>query len=147
MPKRVGYNPDLPSAGAAGGGWQGWIAPQDYPRIVNPSDGLLWTANNRIVGGEALALLGDGGYSLGARATQIHAGLQALNQATPEDLLAIQLDDRALFLARWRGLMLELLDEAALADQPRRAALRAQLEQWQGRAVPEAVGYRLVRAF
>lgn len=147
MPKRVGYNPSLPSAGAAGGGWQGWIAPQDYPRIVNPSDGLLWTANNRIIGGEALALLGDGGYSLGARATQIHAGLQALNEATPEDLLAIQLDDRALFLARWRGLMLELLDEAALADQPRRAALRAQLEQWQGRAVPEAVGYRLVRAF
>lgn len=147
MPRRVGYDPNLPSAATAGGGWQGWVEPQDYPRIVNPRDGLLWTANNRIVGGEALALLGDGGYSLGARATQIRAGLQQLTAATPEDLLAIQLDDRALFLARWRGLMLDLLDEAALADHPRRAALRAELEQWQGRAVPEAVAYRLVRAF
>lgn len=147
MPQRVGYDPNLPSAGAAEGGWQGWVEPQNYPRIVNPSDGLLWTANNRIVGGEALALLGDGGYSLGARAAQIRTGLQQLTAASPEDLLAIQLDDRAMFLARWRGLMLDLLDEAALADQPRRAALRIELEQWQGRAVPEAVAYRLVRAF
>lgn len=147
LPRRRGYDPSLPSAGAAGGGWQGWVEPQAYQRIVNPEDGLLWTANNRIVGGEALQLLGDGGLALGSRAVQIRAGLQALGAATPADLLAIQLDDRALFLARWRGLMLDLLDEAAVAADARRAELRDVLLRWRGRAVPEAVAYRLVRAF
>lgn len=147
LPRRVGYDPSLPAAGADGAGWDGWLAPQDYPRIVNPASGRLWTANNRIIGGDLLALLGDGGYALGARAVQIRDRLQALSAATPADLLAIQLDDRALFLARWRELMLKLLDEEATAANQHRAALRAELEQWSGRAVPEAIGYRLVRAF
>lgn len=147
LPHRVGYDPALPASAADGAGWHGWLSPEDYPRIVNPADGLLWTANNRIVGGEMLSILGDGGYALGARAQQIRDGLQTLRNATPADLLALQLDDRALFLARWQELMLELLDEEAIAAEPRRAALRAELEQWQGRAVPESVAYRLVRAF
>lgn len=147
LPRRVGYDPALPASAADGAGWHGWLSPEDYPRIVNPADGLLWTANNRIVGGELLSILGDGGYALGARAQQIRDGLRILRDATPADLLALQLDDRALFLARWQELMLELLDEEAIAAEPRRAALRAELEQWQGRAVPGSVAYRLVRAF
>jgi len=35
-------------------GWQGWLAPAEYPRVVNPPSGRIVTANNRIVGGEAL---------------------------------------------------------------------------------------------
>lgn len=147
LPRRVGYNPALPAAAVDGAGWHGWLPPEDYPRIVNPADGLLWTANNRVVGGEMLSILGDGGYALGARARQIRDSLRALRSATPADLLAIQLDDRALFLARWQALMLELLDQRALEGEPRRAALRAELEQWHGRALPESVAYRLVRAF
>lgn len=147
MPRRSGYDPSLPASAADGAGWQGWLSPAEYPRLVNPADSRLWTANNRIVGGEMLAKIGDGGFSLGARATQIRDALRQPSVLSPTDLLAIQLDDRALFLERWHGLWLELLDDAALADNPRRAILREELEQWQGRAVPEAVAYRLVRAF
>lgn len=147
IPRRVGYDPRLPASGADGAGWQGWVSPRDYPRVVNPSDGRLWTANNRVIGGNGLAAIGDGGYALGARAKQIRDDLRALSDAKPTDLLAIQLDDRALFLQRWRDLMLELLTEESVKADPRRAALKAELEKWRGRAVPESVAYRLVRSF
>ena len=45
-----------------------WLTPADYPLIKNPSDGQLWTANNRQLGGAAAEAIGDGGFDLGARA-------------------------------------------------------------------------------
>lgn len=147
LPRRHGYDPNLPASWADGAGWQGWLAAEDYPRLLNPAGGRIWTANNRVVGGDWLRLIGDGGLQLGSRATQIRDGLLALERAGAEDLLRLQLDDRALFLARWRTLLLDVLDERALAGEPRRQALRAAVEDWGGRASVDSVGYRLVRAF
>ncbi len=56
-----------------------------------------------MVDGDLLAKIGDGGYALGARAHQIRDDLMALEKATPKDLLAIQLDDRAVFLTPLAG--------------------------------------------
>src|SRR5690606_15514111 len=86
------------------------------------------------------------GYDLGARAMQIRDGLAALRApATPADMLAIQLDDRALYLAPWRRLLLELLDAAALDGAPRRAAFRELISAPMDAAAVDAVGYTLVR--
>jgi penicillin amidase len=115
------------------------------PRIVDPPSGRIWSANQRMVGGAALEQLGDGGYALGARAQQIRDALLATERATPADMLRLQLDDRALFLARWRTLLLETLDRTP-AD-PRRAALRGLVENWGGHASIESAGYRIVRTF
>ena len=52
-------------------------------------------ANARVVDGETLAAVGDGGYTLGARAAQIRDDLQAKQRFDEHDLLAVQLDDRA----------------------------------------------------
>jgi penicillin amidase len=87
-----------------------------------------------------------------ARAAQIRGDLRSLVQiqaakVTPADLLSIALDDRALFLARWRGLLLETLSPAAVAAKKSRAELRAAAENWDGRADIGSVGYRLVRMF
>jgi penicillin amidase len=147
IPVRRGFDGQLPVSWAEDRGWDGWLAPVAYPEAVNPAGGRLWTANNRVVGGVDLARLGDGGYALGARARQIRDDLYALDAAQPEDVLAIALDDRALFLSRWRELLLRVLDEQALADDPRRAALRQAVEDWGGRAAVDSVGYRMVRAF
>ena len=51
--------------------------------------------------------LGDGGYDLGARARQIRDDLKAKDHFAPDDMLAIQLDDRAVFLEHWHELLLE----------------------------------------
>ena len=122
IPRRFGFDGSMPTSWADGSrGWNGWLAPEEAPRILDPPGGRLWTANARVVDGVALAALGDGGYDLGARAQQIRDDLAALEGAAPSDLLAIQLDDRALFLARWQELLLGVLTPQAVAADPRRA--------------------------
>ncbi len=151
IPRRTGFDGRLPVSWAYGDRrWDGWLPAADTPAITDPADGLLWTANNRIVGGTALARLGDGGYDDGARARAIRDDLRALvssgKQAAPADLLAIQLDDRARFMDRWQKLLLTVLSDRAVAQKAARGELRALVKAWDGHAgLPAA--YRLIRAF
>lgn len=147
IPLRNGHAPMLPVDWSETGGWSGWLASENYPRILNPDSGRLWTANSRVVDGEALARIGDNGYDLGARARQIRDSLFSGNDFEPADMLAIQLDDRALFLQPWRDLLLEILDEDTISTDPRLAEFRHLVADWIPRAAPESVGYRLLRAF
>src|SRR5690606_37572889 len=109
--------------------------------------GRLWSANNRHVGGEAMALLGDGGFRRAPRAAQIRDLLAPLQKATPRDLLAIQLNHDAIFLERWHKLMMQTLTPEVTAARKPRATLREFAEKWEGRASIDAVSYRLVREF
>lgn len=149
IPRRVGFDGRLPASWADGSRrWDGWLTPEEHPRIVDPPSGRIWTANSRVVDGEALAKIGDGSYMLGARARQIRDRLLALERATPRDLLAIQLDDRALFLAGWRDLLLRELTPEAVKGHPKRAELRRlATTTWTGRASIDSVAYRAARTF
>ena len=132
-----------------------WTTAADHPRIVDPPLGRLWTANARVttderqqqlIGGNSAAFGAQ--YNLGARAGQIRDDLLALpGGVTAADMLRIQLDDRAVFLARWRTLLLSVLDPASLQGQPRRAEFRRLVEGWKAQASVDSVGYRLVRAY
>lgn len=147
VPTRGDYDSTLPySWNTPGAGWTGWRSPEEYPRIVDPASGRLWTANARTIDLETwMAFLGNGMYDNGARAAQIRDDLLALPRASASDMANIQIDDRALFLIRWRDLVLEVLDDEALRDQPLRAEARTLIEDWSGRAMAEDVGYRIVR--
>ncbi|MGE3842406.1 MAG: penicillin acylase family protein [Vicinamibacterales bacterium] len=149
IPKRVGFTGSRPESWADGTrGWAGWVEPADYPRVIDPPGGLIVTANNRLVDRQWLALLGDGEYDPGARARQIQRGLEALTQPAAADMLAVQLDDRAELMGRWRLLLLDTLTPAAVASHPDRRTFRRLVEeQWTGRASTESVAYRLVRQF
>ncbi|MDH3434752.1 MAG: penicillin acylase family protein, partial [Gammaproteobacteria bacterium] len=147
IPVRGNFDPMLPADWSETAGWSGWVAAQDYPRIVNPESGRIWSANARVTDGEALRLVGDGGYDLGARSAQIRDRLFALDTFEPGDMLAIQIDDRAVFLTRWRDLLLDVLDEELVAADSNLAEYRRLAQAWIPRAAPESVGYRLVRAF
>ncbi|MBS0393913.1 MAG: penicillin acylase family protein [Proteobacteria bacterium] len=129
-------------------GFDGWVEAASRPVLVDPPGGRIATANARVVGAAALATIGDGGYDRGARARQILGDLDARgDRQSPRDALAVQLDDRALFLERWKERLAALLDEAALRDHPRRAELRGVLSTWSGHAAVGDAAYRLVRAF
>ncbi len=148
IPRRFGHEGRLPASWADGQrGWAGWLEPDEYPRIVDPPSGRLWTANGRGVDGAWLSVLGDGGYALGARARQIRDGLLERERFDERGFLALQLDDRALFLARWRTLLLATLTQDAVRADPRRDELRRYVADWGGRAAVDSVGYRAVRAF
>ncbi|MFQ3648855.1 MAG: penicillin acylase family protein [Gemmataceae bacterium] len=122
--------------------WDGWLA--QGPRLLEPEEGILWTANNRTYGGDWLDKLGEPNFDHGARAMQIRDNLRQRPVMDEADLLAIQLDDRALFLRRWRDL---LLREATNHPHALAAQTVAAIQAWRGRAVPESVGYRLVKEF
>ncbi|MBI2824309.1 MAG: penicillin acylase family protein [Planctomycetia bacterium] len=148
IPRRVGFDGRLPTSWADGKcRWDGWLTPEEYPRIIDPENGRLWTANARVVSGEMLATVGDGGYDLGARAQQIRDDLAKIDVASEADMLAIQLDDRAVFLRPWRKLLLDVLSPEAVEADPRRGELRRAVEYWGDRAAPDSVGYRVVRTF
>ncbi|MBM4218462.1 MAG: penicillin acylase family protein [Gammaproteobacteria bacterium] len=142
LPLRAGIDPKRPSPWhAAGAGWQGWLPREAAPRLLDPPAGLAWSANARVVGGEDFARIGDGDYAAAARARQIRDRLTRLDAATAIDMLAIQLDERADYLAYWQPVLLAALGRAGEAEA---AALVA---GWSGRAAVDDAGYRLLRDF
>ena len=127
-------------------GFAGFIAPNEHPRLLDPKAGQIVTANARVVGGAALKIIGDGGYDRGARALQISNDLKAqATDWTESQSLQVALDDRAVFLTRWKDYLLAQLDQAALVGHPRRAELKTVLEHFSGHAAVTDAGYRLMR--
>jgi penicillin amidase len=132
-----------------------WTTAETHPRILDPEVGRIWTANARstddpgqlaAIGGIDASVGAD--YDLAARARQIRDDLLAIKgPAAPADMLRIQLDDRALFLTRWRAVLTDLLDADAVDNHPERAEFKKLATDWNGRASVDSVGYRLVRAF
>lgn len=144
IPRRIGdFDPSLPADWSrANTGWDGWLAGDAHPQIIDPPGARLWSANQRSVDGDLLKRLGDGGYDLGARAGQIRDDLAARPHFTPDDMLAIQLDDRAVLLARWKAQLDSTL--AAAPATPLRKQLQRALADWNGHAAIDSVAYRVV---
>ncbi|WP_349743076.1 penicillin acylase family protein [Roseateles cavernae] len=150
LPKRELDDLNVPQDWSDGRqGWRGYLGAADpaWPQLAKPAEGRLWTANARTVGGAALALIGEGGYDLGARGQQIRDGLFAKPKLGEADLHDIQLDHRALFLQRWRRLLLDEVLRPAFVQQHGLADYRAAIERSAAAAGPDAVGYRLLRGW
>jgi penicillin amidase len=149
IPRRRGLDGQIPTSWSDGSrGWDGWLDASDYPRIVDPPDGRVWTANARVVDGAMLAVLGDGSYEIGSRARIIRERLAARDRFSAHDLLDIQMDTSAAFLARWRGLLLETLTVDVTAGERDRTLFRSIVDDgWSGQADADSVAYRLTREF
>jgi penicillin amidase len=150
LPNRFGFSvglggSQLPQDWSAGDkGWSGYLTASQYPKVVNPEHGRIWTANARIVSDELLQKVGINNYALGPRQKQIRDGLFKKEAFTEQDFLDIQLDDNALFLSRWQQFMLTLLKEV---NEPVLLEAKTLLQNWQGRASKTSVGYLLVKRF
>jgi penicillin amidase len=132
LPNRAGFDGRFPATWAYGDRrWDGLVPPEKVPAVVNPPGGRLSSANQRLFGGDTLALLGDGGLCTGLRGARIQNLMTAIGAgaggggdggggigggATPADLLAVALDDHAPHLDRWRALLLGALTDDAAAD-------------------------------
>jgi penicillin amidase len=149
IPRRVGFDGWLPTSWADGTrGWNGWLEASEYPRVIDPPGGRIVTANNRLVEGAALQILGDGGYDPGARARQISDDLKAIARANVRDMVSVHLDDRAIFLAHWRDLLLQALSAPDAKETEARAELKRIVSTgWTGRASANSAAYRIVRDF
>ncbi|MEZ9367475.1 penicillin acylase family protein [Shewanella sp. 10N.286.51.B2] len=123
---------------------QAWQQPQpNVPSVINPLSHRIWTANSRVLSTQDLAQFGDGGYALGARATQIRDRLHEQEQFTETDFFNLQLDNQARFLQPWQQYLLNLLSQ-----QPKRFAEDVKfINQWGDCACADSVGYSLVKHF
>ncbi|MGE3275882.1 MAG: penicillin acylase family protein [Vicinamibacterales bacterium] len=149
IPRRVGHDGMRPVSWADGSNrWDGFLPPDEFPRIVDPPGGRIWTANAPVVTDERLAVIGEGGYADGIRARLIRDRLRTLDVAAPGDMLRIQLEDGALFLERWRQLAMAALDPSTVEGHAGRAEFKRLVRAtWTGRASTGSVGYRLIREF
>ncbi|HEY8567993.1 penicillin acylase family protein [Microbulbifer sp.] len=143
IPRRVGLDGSRSVSWADGTAyWDGYLPLEEHPHVYNPPSHRIWTANSRTMDGEYLKVMGDGGYALGARQQQIRDDLFAREHFTEQDLLDIQLDDRAVFLERWQRQLSALLGSVEGYDE-----VKEQVSNWGGRASADSVGYRIVRNF
>jgi len=87
--------------------WTGWVPFEDLPRLIDPPDGRIVTANQKIVYGNASAFLTSEWY-LPYRAERIEQLLDATPKHTAESMRAIQADVTSLaardFVAALRSL-------------------------------------------
>jgi penicillin amidase len=149
LPRHTGTAGRIPQLSTdADVGLSDWLSAENQPRIVDPAAGLLWSANARVIGGAAADLIGDDGMDRGARAAQIHADLLSASLPfTPLASLRVQLDDRAVFLERWRALLNEVIDRARAAGNRDHDPAREVMLRWSGHAAPDDAAYRLVNLF
>ena len=145
LPNRDGFAGDAPVSWTdEAKGWHGWVPPERYPRLIDPTNGILWTANNRTLGGKEYHDLHICGQDNGARARQIRDDLLALEKTSEQTLWSLYWDDRALFFDRWQKLLLTQLQKSARTNWQEAKGLVA---AWGGRAAVDSQGYRLVRGF
>lgn len=144
LPKRQGTPQWVAGDWSTQEAWVGYYAPEEYPRVMNPPSGRLWTANNRIMGDGYMQSVGDGRFDPGARATQIRDRLFEKDQFDEKDLLAIQLDDEARMMKVWQKWLQEVI-----ASNPKATSeafgIFAKTEGL--RASINSVPYRIVHAF
>jgi penicillin G amidase len=149
LPRRGEATPGVPQLSTdASVGFAGWLSPQDQPHVVDPVSGFLWSANARVISGAGALLIGDDGMDRGARAAQIRGDLESSRKPfTPLASLAVQLDDRALFLERWRSLLSEVIERARSHGDHGQDAAHEVLARWSGHAAASDAAYRLVQLF
>ncbi|MBZ5527101.1 MAG: penicillin acylase family protein [Acidobacteriia bacterium] len=112
--------------------WTGYIPFEQLPQLFNPEDGLIATANARVVGPKYKPYLTDR-WEAPYRTARIHDLLAGKIGLRPADMLAVQTDVFSyphLFLAR------QLLASAKIAQpsDPRAREMLLRLKDWDGAA-------------
>ncbi|MEA3337027.1 MAG: penicillin acylase family protein [Chloroflexota bacterium] len=92
VPKRKGGFGLLPSPGwASDNDWDGWIAFEELPHALNPTEGQLLSANNKPASDAYSFFLGED-WSPGYRATRIKRMLEVKPRYTVQDFQRMQMD-------------------------------------------------------
>jgi penicillin amidase len=144
IPKRFGLDGSVSRSWADGAkGWNGYILPEELPRLINPESGYIVNANQRMLTDSYPYVIGhyfDHGY----RAHRISERLGGARNLTERDLLAIQLDTKAEFYRFYQRLALSLLDRN---NDPKLARLQRDLSHWDGFAERESAGFAVLTEF
>ncbi len=141
VPRRRRDPSGLPVPGWNGDAlWDGFLAPEEMPVLFDPPEGVVVTANNRIVGAGFPHYIGSD-YMSGYRAQRIHE----LLAAGSHDLTAmaeIQMD----VLSPPARRVVKLLSRMT-CEQPQAERVRLRLADWDGAMTPDRIEPTLYEAF
>lgn len=149
IPKRSdgGANPFALSPAEATAVWEHPLPRDQHPRIENPPQGALWSANHRKLQGAAGSSLGDGGYARDGRAARVRDRLLASEKHDEASFREIQLDANAAFFEEYREFLIRIIDAAdenGAPVEPSLAKMRAVLRAWDGGANADSIGFRVL---
>ncbi|WP_445367426.1 penicillin acylase family protein [Methylomonas sp. BW4-1] len=146
FPKRRGFDGLISQSWADGNfAWDGSIPPDELPRLFDPADGFIVTANNRTLGRDYPYVIGHN-WSLSYRAHRIEELLKNRSGLTEPDLLAIQLDTRSEILAFYQQLALDALSNPSAADDSLQKARNA-IAAWDGYMQTGSIGAPILSEF
>ncbi len=119
-----------------------------YPKIVNPTSGYLWNANNRALGDELYMEICHRDTVIPARSYQINSRLSKMSYPINEHhLLDVQMDVEGIFYTRWKRLLVDTIRSIDNSEDPRIAKMLEVVEAWNGEARSDSTGFLLVRDF
>ncbi|MGZ8172172.1 MULTISPECIES: penicillin acylase family protein [Methylobacter] len=147
IPKRFG-NDGLVSRSWADGrvGWNGYVEPEDLPRVIDPPEGILASANDRRFGKNYPYVIGHQ-FGNGYRAYRITRQLTQMPRIGEWAMFDLQLDTESEFYVFYQQLALNSLTKEAVAAQPDLAEVRDYLLAWNGRADIGSLGFALLVEF
>jgi penicillin amidase len=144
FPKRYGLDGSASRAWADGAmGWNGYIPPEQLPRVVDPPQGFLVTANNRTLGKDYPYPISHA-FSHSYRAYRIAERLVEKATLTEADLLDVQLDTASGFYEFYRKLALDALGGMDAGKEPLLADAAEEIKAWDGRLDPDSRGIGLL---
>jgi penicillin amidase len=146
FPKRKGFDGMTSQSWAdASTAWDGFIPPEQLPRLYDPPEGFIVTANNRTLGRDYPYVIAHN-WALGYRAHRITELLQGSNGITEQAMLDMQLDTRSEFYAFYQQLALKELTAIkrndGIVDQSGQTLLA-----WDGFMHADSKGAALLMAF
>jgi hypothetical protein len=146
FPKRKGFNGMASRSWAeASTAWDGFIPPEQLPRLYDPPEGFIVTANNRTLGRDYPYVIAHN-WELGYRAHRITELLQGSNGITEQATLAMQLDTRSEFYEFYRQLALQEL-KAIKRNEGKVNQSEQTLLAWDGFMHADSKGAALLMAF
>lgn len=147
IPKRFGNDGSDSRSWADGGtGWNGYVDARSLPRIINPANGLLVSANDRRLGKRYPYVIGHQ-FANGYRAYRITQRLKQMKDISEKSLFELQLDTVNEFHVFYQQLALSVLSPEIIAQQPDLRELRDYLLTWNGRADTDSKGFALLVEF
>lgn len=139
FPVRYGFDGGTAQSWANGEkGWNGYVPPGKLPCVIDPLDGQLAVANNRIFGNDYPLTIGRN-FSNGYRAHRISSQLRKRKSIDEMDMFNLQLDSTSEFYEFYRELALNVLTDEE--------ELQAVITSWDGKASVDSRAFALLVAF
>lgn len=126
-------------------GWQGFIPETALPRLFDPPEGFITTANNRTLGSDYPYPIAYN-WALGYRAFRIAELLRDRKRLTEQDLFAIQLDTRSAVFDFYQQLALTELQRTKDKDAVLEEAEKT-LQSWDGHMNLNSTGAAFLTEF